>query len=122
MTTNAPAQATAGDGKWILLCLLAYAVGNGCQKYETPDPAKKLVGKAVTVQFRRDALGGAASIPVFPFTNSINGAETSFTGKVEQVEGSWLVVAFGGKRIWVPREVILAVEEVIPNQDKPKQP
>ena len=58
MTTNAPAQATAGDGKWILLCLLAYALGNGCQKYETPDPAKKLVGKAVTVQFRRDALGG----------------------------------------------------------------
>jgi hypothetical protein len=59
---------------------------------------------------------------VSPFTNSINGAETSFTGKVEQVEGSWLVVAVGGKRIWVPREVILAVEEVIPNQGKPKQP
>ncbi len=122
MTTNAPAAAPGGNAKWIILCILAFAVGGGFKKTEAPDPAKKLVGKAVTVQFRRDALGGAASIPVSPFTNSINGAETSFTGKVEQVEGSWLVVAFGGKRIWVPREVILAVEEVIPNQDKPKQP
>ena len=58
MTTNAPAAAPGGNAKWIILCILAFAVGGGFKKTEAPDPAKKLVGKAVTVQFRRDALGG----------------------------------------------------------------
>lgn len=52
----------------------------------------------------------------------MNGAETSFTGKVYRVEGNWLIVDFRDKRVWVPREVVLAVEEEIPFQDKPKQP
>jgi hypothetical protein len=122
MTINAPTPTDSGNGKWIILCLLAFAMGNGCQKSVPPDPAKQLVGKIVTVQFRRDALGGATTIPVSPFTNVINGAETSFTGKVYQVEGNWLIVDFRDKRVWVPREVVLAVEEAIPFQDKPKQP
>jgi hypothetical protein len=122
MTTNAPTPATGGNGKWVILCFLAFAVGNGCQKTEAPDPAKQLVGKNVTVQFRRDALGSAATIPVSPFTNNLNGADTSFTGKVYRVDGNWLVVDFREKRVWVPREVVLAIEEMLPNQDKPKQP
>lgn len=122
MTINAPTPTDSGNGKWIILSLLAFGMGNGCQKSEAPDPAKQLVGKNVTVQFRRDALGGATTIPVSPFTNVINGAETSFTGKVYQVEGNWLIVDFRDKRVWVPREVVLAVEEAIPFQDKPKQP
>lgn len=122
MTINGSAPTACGNGKWIILCLLAFGVGNGCQKSEAPDPAKQLVGKIVTVQFRRDALGGAASIPVSPFINGINGAETSFTGKVYRVDGNWLIVDFREKRVWVPREVVLAIDEAIPFQDKPKQP
>jgi|GEM_PF-700671 len=122
MTINAIAPTASGNGNWIILCLLAFAVGNGCQKTEAPDPAKQLVGKSVTIQFRRDALGSAATIPVPPFTNNMNGAETSFTGKVYRVDGNWLIVDFREKRVWVPREVVLAIEEMLPNQDKPKQP
>ena len=83
---------------------------SGCGS-QAPDPARKLIGKNVTIQFRRDALGGAANIPVPPFTNNINGAETSASGKVEMVEGNWLVIQRSGNLTWIPREVVLAIEE-----------
>lgn len=75
------------------------------------DSARKLIGKTVKVQFRRDALGGAASIPISPFTDNMNGADTSALGKVEIVEGNWIVIQRSGKLTWIPREVILAIEE-----------
>ena len=122
MTTDASAGAKGGNSNWIIPCLVGIALGHGCQKPEAPDPAKQLVGKSVTVQFRRDALGSAATIPVSPFTNNLNGADTSFTGKVYRVDGNWLIVDFREKRVWVPREVVLAIEEMLPNQGKPKEP
>jgi hypothetical protein len=101
------------DNPALLLCTFifpAFFLLTGCGK-PAPDPAKALVGKHVTIQFRRDALGGAATLPVSPFTTNINGADTSASGKVERVEGNWLVIKRGGNLAWIPREVILAIEE-----------
>lgn len=103
-------QGKKSPAPFLAACMTAFFLLPGCGS-QAPDPAKRLVGKNVTIQFRRDALGGAANIPVPPFTNNINGAETSASGKVEMVEANWLVIQRSGNLTWIPRDVILAIEE-----------
>ena len=68
------------------------------------------VGKNCTVQFRRDALGAAASLPISPNTGSINGAETAVSGTIKQVDGEWFVIERNSRELWIPKTVILMVE------------
>ena len=91
----------------------------GCAKPEGPnlsDDSKKgwelsqWVGESVRIQFRRDALGAAAALPVSPTTGSINGASTSMVGTLELVDSDAIVVKADNRPRWVPREVILFVE------------
>jgi hypothetical protein len=86
-------------------CLLLVLV-SGCNYADTGGPE---VGKLCTIQFRRDALGAAASLPVGPMTDSINGAETSISGKLLRVTTDWLVVERNGKDVWIPQSVVLMV-------------
>ena len=85
----------------------------GCESSEKEDPVgahlPNWVGKNVEVQFRRDALGAAAALPVSPETGQINGASTSFYGKLIKVEGSSVVIEVNGSLKWIPRDVILYV-------------
>lgn len=67
-------------------------------------------GKNVRVQFRRDALGAAASLPVPPTTGEINGAATCVVGKLTKAEGNGIVIGPEERPKWIPREVILFVE------------
>jgi hypothetical protein len=66
--------------------------------------------KPCTIQFRRDALGAAASLPISPLTDSLNGGETSISGTLKMVNDDWVVLDRGGKDIWVSRSVVLLIK------------
>ena len=68
------------------------------------------IGMVCTIQLRRDALGGAANLPVPPLTGEINGAQVSLTGKLERVTDRWIVLSVSGKSTAVSREAILLVQ------------
>jgi len=67
-------------------------------------------GKPCTVQFRRDALGAAASLPVPPMTAQINGADTSISCTYKSTRDDWVIVNHAGKEVRVPKSVILLIE------------
>lgn len=67
------------------------------------------IGATVQVQFRRDALGGAASLPVPPTTSGINGAEVSLSGSLSKVTPRWLVLRIATKDHWISRDSVLLV-------------
>ena len=69
-----------------------------------------MVGETVRVQFRRDALGSGAPLPVPPTTSEINGASTVLIGKLIHAESHAIVVEADGRQNWIPREVILLVQ------------
>ena len=77
----------------------------GCDAGPTPP-----VGKHCAIQFRRDALGAGASIPVSPMTDNINGADTMISGTVKNTAGDWVVLDHGGSEVWVPKAVILLIK------------
>ena len=68
------------------------------------------LGENCTVQFRRDALGSAANLPVSPLTGSINGAETCVIGKLRSFSGEWVVVERAADTLWIPKAVVLLVQ------------
>ena len=69
------------------------------------------IGKVCTVQFRRgDALGSGANLPLSPFTNGINGAETSVVGKLRNATDQWIVVERDGSNVWIPKSAILLIQ------------
>lgn len=70
------------------------------------------IGERVRLQFRRDALGGAGDLPVPPTTISINGASVSIAGELVVSTEHWLCVMLNGRKHWVPREVVLLVEQL----------
>jgi hypothetical protein len=77
-----------------------------------PSFLTKHIGETCVVQFRRDALGGAATLPVAPTTSSINGADVVQIGILRSVEGEGIVVEESAPRIgkyWIPYPVILSV-------------
>lgn len=90
------------------LALFVSVVFTGCGGPEAPALE---TGKACTVQFRRDALGAAANLPVSPTTHSINGAATCVMGTLKRATGEWVVIEKNAKEIWIPRSVILLIEQ-----------
>jgi len=99
----------------LLIAGLAVAVTfSGCTR-ESPDgmstgTLREWSGKNVRVQFRRDALGSAAALPVPPTTGEINGAATCVIGTLIEVEHAGIVIGPDERPKWIPREVILFVE------------
>lgn len=88
------------------LLVLALAVQLGCgQSYEQP-----VIGENYTIQFRRDALGTAATLPVAPTTMSINGAETSVYGVLAELNEEWVVILGERSVFWIPRSSVLLIE------------
>ena len=77
----------------------------GCDRGPTPP-----LGKPCTIQFRRDALGAGASVPVPPMTDNINGAHTSISGTLKSTAGDWVVLDRSGGEVWVPKAAILLIK------------
>ena len=75
------------------------------------NPLTAKIGKDCVVQFRRgDGLGAAGDIPVPPTTGNINGADVQIEGKLESVNGGWVVLGQGDMERWIPRESILLIQ------------
>jgi hypothetical protein len=92
----------------ILLCAASLSLAAllaGCDAGPTPP-----VGKQCTIQFRRDALGTAASLPVPPLSDNINGADTSISGTLKSTGGEWVVIDCHGLEVWVPKTTILLIK------------
>ena len=66
------------------------------------------IGKDCIVQFRRDALGAAAALPVAPTTGSINGAQTAIGGKLLMVNSEWVLLN-NGNDLWIPTASVLLI-------------
>lgn len=79
-----------------------------CDRSEGPSLE---VGKFCTIQFRRDALGAAASTPVPPTTDSFNGADTNVQGKLKRTTKEWVVIEHGAGEMWIPKSVILLIKQ-----------
>jgi len=78
---------------------------------------RKHVGEYCKVEFRRDALGAAASLPISPTTDEINGAQVVLWGKLLAVEGDGIVVGTSPTPLvekslttyWIPNHAVLLV-------------
>jgi hypothetical protein len=75
-------------------------------------PLAALVGKDCKVQFKRNALGGGADLPVSPFFDVINGAQVSCVGRLLAVtrDGLFLKMPEGNRHLWIPMDSILLVD------------
>jgi hypothetical protein len=97
----------------VVATLLAFAA---CSKSGGPAESqflKQHIGEQCVVEFRRDALGSAAPLPVSPKTDSINGADVVQVGKLAAVEGRGLILEETGAqpvKFWIPYPVILSVK------------
>ena len=81
----------------------------GCEQAAAADKPVTS-GRPCTVQFRRDALGAAASLPIPPTTHSMNGAETAISCTYKSTRDEWAIFERGGKELWISKSVILSIE------------
>jgi len=122
---QAPESAKPKHRKFVAAMLVAFLfVGLACWYIHHPNRPRTVdpkPGTFCTVQFRRDALGGAANLPVSPTTTNINGATVSLQGELiavshdaillDQVNDHYIVSDVPQmKRFWIPRSSILSIE------------
>ena len=94
-----------------LVAVLILFITCGGDSTPKADPeATPPLGKNVTVQFRRDALGSGATSPVPPLTGLHNGAEVSVSGKLKNVTPEWVIVDRNGSEIWIPKSCVLLLQ------------
>jgi hypothetical protein len=91
----------------VLIATVSLGIASCDDDGRSPRPP---IGKNCNVQFRRDALGAAASLPVSPLTSSINGATTSVSGKLKAVSKDWIILERGNEEIWIPKGVVLLIQ------------
>lgn len=84
----------------------------GCNSSPPSDEStfSRKIGSGCVVQFRRDALGAAASLPVSPRTGEINGASVTVAGELVRVTNTWVVIRTGDHEFFIPKESILMLE------------
>ena len=93
-----------------MTALAIMLMSTGCDSSVLADSSSPPAGKSCTIQFRRDALGAAASLPISPMTGNINGAETTISGALKSTSGEWVILNRAGKDVWIPKSVILLIE------------
>lgn len=118
-------------GSVFLLCATLFAA-TGCQEPGNRPKApgrdgvsrttslRSHLGDRCKVQFRRDALGAAASNPVPPTTDNINGVDVSMVGTLTDVTPEAVVVSYGGtneRDHWIPINSILFIQFDIPTEN-----
>jgi len=71
---------------------------------EVFDPPRK-----GSVYFRSDVLGKANDQPTPVLTDVHNGASLSLHGQIQELRSDAVVLKHNGRRVWIPRENVLAV-------------
>ena len=113
-------------GKSLMAILIILIVGIFCWHVHRPKPSRWRPidlepGTMCTVQFRRDVLGAATTLPVSPTANSINGSTVSIQGELvavtheaillDQVDEHYIVNDVPRmQRFWIPKSSILSIE------------
>ena len=107
----------------IAAVLAVLIVGIACWYVYQPMGPKP--GTICTVQFRRDALGAGANIPVSPLTNIADGAAVSVSGKLIAVNREAILLEWENRdsiihkneiptyqvhRLWIPKSSILLIQ------------
>jgi hypothetical protein len=92
-----------------LFGIVAIACFSGCTPAEDSVRSGQ-AGKPCVIQFRRDALGAAASLPISPLVQGINGASTSVSGTYQGESGDWISVRVDTGTVWIARSSILLIE------------
>lgn len=92
--------------------LVAIMLMAGCSEDSESTLLSKRIGSTCTVQFRRDALGSGAQIPVPPFTDTINGAQVSASGTLAKVDSQGILLRMDAqaKELWIPYHALLLVD------------
>jgi hypothetical protein len=112
----------------VLLLLLASVLLAGCETRPTPEqrptPESRLtipIGSKCVVQFRRDALGAAATLPIPPNTDNYNGAQVSLGGPLKGMSPDWIIIGGGNEDCWIATSSILMlkVEQPTPRDNLP---
>lgn len=87
--------------------MLALFTCGGCND---PATVPLRLGESCKVQFRRDALGAAASSPISATTDGINGADTSLAGELIDADEDWLVLRVKEQHLYIARNAVLLLE------------
>ncbi len=82
----------------------------GCSQATAADSSTNPAPRPCTVQFRRDALGAAASSPGSPRTPFMNGVDTTIHCTFKSTREDWVIVEREHKEVWIPKSVVLFVE------------
>ncbi|GAC1346937.1 MAG: hypothetical protein NVSMB14_09790 [Isosphaeraceae bacterium] len=90
----------------LVIGLLSVAIGLG---WNYGGKGLVLPREDVTVQFRRDALGGADRILSSYKADRYNGVEVSVRGKIVAESPEWLVLETKNQELWIPITSILLV-------------
>jgi hypothetical protein len=93
-----------------LMCVMAIAATLFIIGRTSATAADRSTARACTIQFRRDALGAAANLPISPMTGGINGADTAISCTFKSMREDWVIVERAGKEVWIPKGVILLME------------
>jgi len=92
----------------IAIVVLAVVL-TSCTNKTVTHPLTSAIGKPCEVQFKRNALGSAADLPVPPTTGSINSAQVSVSGTIRAVTNKSILIDSGKKAYWIPLDAILLV-------------
>lgn len=99
--------------------LLRPTTGAFAQTFSMPGPPmlEPAPGTVCTLQFRRDALGLASRTVVPQSAPVFSEADLTLRGVYRQMDEHWIVLVSLSdeeRLIWVPREVVLTIEAVMP--------
>jgi len=93
----------------LIVCVLTAMLITSCSS-EKESYLSQQVGKVCKVQFKRNALGGGATLPVPPTTDVFNGAAVSLSGTLRAVDRQAVVLDSGTKTYWIPKDCVLLIE------------
>jgi hypothetical protein len=75
-----------------------------------------------TVQFKRDALGASANVPIPPGTDEVNGAKISVSGILKTVTSEWIHLVSDKNDLWIPKSSVLLIKIPKAEQDAAANP
>jgi hypothetical protein len=84
----------------------------------TESLANGRIGQRCVVQFRRDALGSAAPVPIGPDTDNINGAEVTISGTLKRVQAEAILITTDKAEYLIPMAAILCLKFELPTPAK----
>jgi hypothetical protein len=120
-----PEKCSCKHKKCVLIFFAALLLaGIACWYVHHPNRAHHVgpkPGEQCIVQLRRDALGGAANLPVSPLTDNINGATVALGGWLVAVNHEAIVLDCHAsqryfKRLWIPNSSILLIAYEMPKE------